>query len=276
VDHGLRARADAELHLAAETARTLGVEFSRSTLALDAGGNLQARARAARYAALDTVAKRQGARWVATAHHADDRAETVLIRLLRGGGCGSFAVLPACSPGRLRPLMRSPRSAVMAHLERHRLAWAEDPSNRDRRLLRSRVRYELLPLLESLSPTIREHLARLADEAADREQSGAPFVTDAGGARVAIGARHVRQIRQARKLSGARSHIWLPGGLELTLQRGRPDAINPSLQHVQRPPPTHDASQSSAAGADAVRSRKKPRPGRQIAGARGAKAAKSD
>src|SRR3982751_2993891 len=80
VDHGLRSEAGSELDKAQALATKLGVPFARTQLALARGGNLQARARTARYAALREVAQPEDA-VIATAHHADDRAETVLLRL---------------------------------------------------------------------------------------------------------------------------------------------------------------------------------------------------
>jgi tRNA(Ile)-lysidine synthase len=164
VDHGLRVEADAELSLAEQLARALEVPFSRSSLRVSPGGNLQARARDARYRALETVARDLGGALIATAHHADDRAETVLLRLLRGAGPDGLAVLPARDAARLRPLIRARRRDVLSHLLRHGIAFAEDPSNRDARFLRVRVRHEVLPLLEELSPGIVDHLTALADE----------------------------------------------------------------------------------------------------------------
>ena len=166
VDHGLRPAATAELDSAAAFAGQLEVPFTRSRVKVEPGGNLQARARAMRWEALRAAASRAGAAAVATGHHADDRAETLIMRLLRGTGVRGVAVLPPRDGDRIRPLYRARRSDIDAHVARHRIPHALDPSNRDPRFLRTRVRHEVLPLLERLSPRIVEHLCSLADEAA--------------------------------------------------------------------------------------------------------------
>jgi tRNA(Ile)-lysidine synthase len=163
VDHGLRPAASAELNLAQRLATDLGVPFERSALRLPAGGNIQHRAREGRYAALTAAAHKAGASLVATAHHADDRAETVLIRLLQGAGPSGLAVLPPRAGDRIRPFIRATRADILRHIERHRIPYSEDPSNQDRRFLRSQVRFELLPLMERLSPGVVSHLNALAD-----------------------------------------------------------------------------------------------------------------
>jgi tRNA(Ile)-lysidine synthase len=164
VDHGLRSEAGAELDLAETLSASLDVPFSRSRLSVHPGGNLQARARVARWDALRTAAGRVGAHRIATGHHADDRAETVLIRLLRGSRAKGLGVLPPQDGDRIRPLCRARRGDVEAHIARHHLSFAVDPSNSDPRYLRARVRREILPALEHLSPRIVEHLCRVADE----------------------------------------------------------------------------------------------------------------
>jgi tRNA(Ile)-lysidine synthase len=164
VDHGLRAEAAAELDRAEAFARQLGVPFARSRLTVPGGGNLQARAREARYVALREAAARAQAGVVATAHHREDRAETVLLRLLRGAGPRGLAVLPPRAGDLVRPFIHAPRTALEAHAARHAIPSSTDPSNRDPRFLRARVRHELLPLLRVLSPGIDEHLAALAEQ----------------------------------------------------------------------------------------------------------------
>jgi tRNA(Ile)-lysidine synthase len=178
VDHGLRAEATAELNLAEAFARNLGVPFARTRVRVPEGGNLQARARHARYEALRAAAHAHGARRIATAHHADDRAETVLMRLLRGTGARGLAVLPPRSgvarsgfetsgcESLIRPMIRARRADVLAHVARHAIPHAHDPSNENPRFLRTRIRREVLPLLEELNPGIVAHLCALADQLA--------------------------------------------------------------------------------------------------------------
>lgn len=163
VDHGLREGAEGELDLAETLAGTLAVPFSRARLRVAEGGNLQARARAARLSSLRSRAGEVGARFVATAHHADDRAETFLLRLLRAAGPRGLAVLPAIDGDLARPLLRASRPAIEAHAARHALPFARDPSNENPRFARVRVRREVLPLLRDLDPRIVDHLGTLAD-----------------------------------------------------------------------------------------------------------------
>jgi len=165
IDHGLRAEAPLELDAAASFAKELDVPFGRSRVNVDAGGNLQARARTARWDALEAAARSAGAARIATGHHADDRAETLLIRVLRGTTTRGLAVLPPRDGDRIRPMLQARRSDVDAHVRRHRVPHSLDPSNRDPRFLRVRVRQEILPALERLNPRVVEHMYALADDA---------------------------------------------------------------------------------------------------------------
>lgn len=175
VDHGLRPEAAAELDLAESFARSVDVPFTRSHVTVGPGANLQARARESRWNALREAAVRVGANRIATGHHADDRAETVLIRMLRGSRAHGLGVLPPRDGDRIRPLCRARRSDVEAHIARHHLPYAVDPSNRDPRYLRTRVRHELLPTLERLSPRVVEHLCRIADDLSRNRQGFGPL-----------------------------------------------------------------------------------------------------
>jgi tRNA(Ile)-lysidine synthase len=166
VDHGLRAGAGAELDQAERLARGLDVPFDRTRVVVEPGGNLQARARNARWSALTAAAARSGASRIATGHHADDRAETVVMRLLRGRcQVRNLAVLEPRSGDRIRPMLRARRTDIDAHIARHAVPCSIDPSNSNPRFLRVRVRTEILPAMERLSPKIVEHLCALADDA---------------------------------------------------------------------------------------------------------------
>lgn len=235
VDHGLRRDAAAELDLAERLAATCGVPFGRTSVQVEKGGNLQARARLARRAALESAALRSSATRIATAHHADDRAETVLLRLLHGASSRALAVLPAAEGAFIRPFIRARKSDVVSHLARHEIAFAEDPSNSDRQFLRVRVRLEVLPLLADLSPGIVNHLTSLADELGE---PAAPRVLDDSGAEVPLRRAHVEALRRALRL-GRRARIRLSDDRELEVNPKSGEVrVNraKALEHTPRNP----------------------------------------
>ncbi|BEV02354.1 tRNA lysidine(34) synthetase TilS [Novosphingobium olei] len=150
VDHGLRAEAAAEAALVARVCADLGVTHDTLTLSLPSGAGVQERARAARYAALAEWAGRKGLGALVVAHHADDQAETVLMRLNRGAGVRGLAAMRARSatPGAphlplLRPLLGWRREELAAVVAEVGLVAVADPSNEDPRFERVRVRSAL-------------------------------------------------------------------------------------------------------------------------------------
>ncbi|MFZ5876263.1 MAG: tRNA lysidine(34) synthetase TilS [Nitrospirota bacterium] len=166
-DHGLRGAQSAEearavLEIAARWGVPCAVERARDG-AIDARGQgLQAAARAARYEFFDRVADAVGAQWIATAHTADDQAETVLMRWLRGAGPSALAGMPAVRGRVIRPLMDVTRAEIEAYAAAHGLAPVQDPSNHDPRFLRVRVRRDLMPALREINPRAAETMARSA------------------------------------------------------------------------------------------------------------------
>jgi tRNA(Ile)-lysidine synthase len=168
VDHGLRAEAAAELQLAADLALSLDIPFVGLRVEVGRGASMQAQARQARYASLLECAAAHGATRVAVGHTLDDQAETVLARVLRGTGIeGLAAIDPERADGVVRPLIDAERSLVQAYVRELALPHALDPSNRDLRFLRVRVRTELLPRLARENPRLNQALAHLADDARD-------------------------------------------------------------------------------------------------------------
>ncbi|MBI2354021.1 MAG: tRNA lysidine(34) synthetase TilS [Deltaproteobacteria bacterium] len=125
--------------------------------------NLEDAGRRARHAFFEELRRKWGAAAVALGHHADDQAETVLMRLLRGAGSAGLSGMPYRNErGFIRPLLDVTRSEIEEWLTQKGLAWREDQSNRDTAFLRNRIRHELLPLLEGYNPAVRERLTATA------------------------------------------------------------------------------------------------------------------
>ncbi len=139
-------------------------------LARAAGTNVEDTARRVRYDWLAATAAELGARWVATGHTADDQAETVLHRLLRGTGLRGLRGIAARRPlaqsvELVRPLLEVSRAEILEYLRAATLDWREDATNRDLAYTRNRIRHELLPQLAEYNPAIGSLLGRLARQA---------------------------------------------------------------------------------------------------------------
>lgn len=130
------------------------------------GRSLEDWARTQRYRALAEVAGELGADTVFTAHHADDQAETVLLRLARGAGlqgASAMSVRSRTGGSRVRPLLSLPRRVLRIYAVSHGLSWVEDPSNQDTDRARNQVRQVVLPALEQAVPGAAANLARAAE-----------------------------------------------------------------------------------------------------------------
>lgn len=168
VHHGLQDAADRWLAFCEREAARQGVRFGSTRLAAspDAGVNLEAWARDARYAALWQAAADTGAVALLTAHHADDQLETVFMRLARGSGpeaLGGMAPAERRAGGwLLRPLLGVGRDRIDAYARARRLEWVEDPMNVDEALLRTALRTRVLPALAAAVPGLRDNVLRSA------------------------------------------------------------------------------------------------------------------
>jgi tRNA(Ile)-lysidine synthase len=178
VNHRLRgADSDADERFVCDLARSLSLEcrsisIDVKEMALLHGANLEDTARQVRYDWLGQIARECGAGWIATGHTADDQAETVLHRLIRGAGIQGLrgiAALRELTPGisLVRPLLDVSRAEVIKYLEAKGQRWRDDASNRDPTFTRNRIRLELLPLLKSFNPVIVDVLGRLAEQAGE-------------------------------------------------------------------------------------------------------------
>lgn len=171
VDHGLRPESVREAEYVREICTRLGIRHDILNLALPPGPALQERARDARYTALGTWAAQNGLSGIATAHHADDQAETLLMRLARGAGVRGLAAMRPRSalPGMpecqlLRPLLGWRRSELAGIVAAAGVEPVLDPSNHDLRFERARVR-EQLSNLRDLDPMALATSARHLGEA---------------------------------------------------------------------------------------------------------------
>jgi tRNA(Ile)-lysidine synthase len=230
VDHGMRPEASAELDLAERCASRWAVPFERKRVEVKGNSNLQALARDARYAALGACAEARGLNYIVTAHHLEDRAETVLLRLLRGAGPEGLRVLPPRLGNKLRPLIRASKSQILAYLEKHEIPWAIDPSNDNRRFSRVRVRHELLPLMRELSPGIVDHLNNLADELG---LPPLPTVTDEQGRELMLNRSQRALLRKALESGQNQAEIWLSEARSLVID---PNTNQPRVVSTPRRP----------------------------------------
>jgi len=192
VDHGLRKEAKREAAAVGKLARKLGVAHRtlRWSGSKPAAG-LQQAARAARYKLLSEAARKLKAGHVLTAHTLDDQAETVLIRMSRGSGLRGLAAMQRLSrlnggePALqlVRPFIDIPKARLIATLKAAKIAYADDPSNRDPRFARARLR-ALMPALAREGLTARR-LAVLAQRLR-RADRALEAVTDRAEAEIAV------------------------------------------------------------------------------------------
>ncbi len=125
--------------------------------------SLEEAGREARYRFFEQLRRQYKAAAVAVAHHAEDQAETFLIRLLRGSGTSGLGCMPYRNNRHIiRPLLDISRSELRRYLAAQKQSWREDRSNLDHSFLRNRIRHELLPLLEEYAPAVAHRLAATA------------------------------------------------------------------------------------------------------------------
>jgi tRNA(Ile)-lysidine synthase len=184
-NHQLRgAESDADESFVAQLAAARGIEFiaGREDVAATArarGLNLEDAARRLRYAFFASQVGSGRVTRVAVAHSADDQAETVLARLIRGTGPAGLASIYPVKGHVVRPLLQVRRSELREYLVALGQTWRDDASNLDLTRLRARLRHQVLPILEKqLQPAIIEHLGRLARMAREDESFWAALVSE--------------------------------------------------------------------------------------------------
>jgi tRNA(Ile)-lysidine synthase len=165
VDHGLRAEAAREARDVKRLARALELEHrTMRWSSAKPGSGLPAAARTARYRLLAKAARESGATHILTAHTRDDQAETLLMRMFRGSGIAGLAAMARETEREgvrlARPLLNVSKSQLVATLKKAKVAFADDPTNRDLNFTRPRIR-AVMPMLAAEGGDAR-NLARLA------------------------------------------------------------------------------------------------------------------
>ncbi len=180
VHHGLSANADHWANFCQQQCLLLDVPLQIVHVNVDKDSHLgvEAAARELRYEALfnykldsDGRSKNQPD-YIATAHHQDDQAETLLVQLFRGAGIKGLSSMAAVDKARrlLRPLLSVPRKALQEYAESHHIEWCEDESNDNTQYERNFVRHDVLPILETRHQAIKSVLARTASHLAEANQ----------------------------------------------------------------------------------------------------------
>ncbi|MDP2002264.1 MAG: tRNA lysidine(34) synthetase TilS [Desulfurivibrionaceae bacterium] len=212
VDHGLRPKeAEAEERLVREAAHSLGLacecgQMEVVACAREEGLSIEHAARKLRYGFLAEVAARHGATKIAAAHTADDQAEEILLRLIRGTGRAGLTGMAGMRDGLvIRPFLGIAKAEILRYLAEEAIPYCLDSSNQERKYLRNRIRLDLLPYLQAhfnpnIGNSLRETAAILQGEeellAGMASQAYAQVVVEEGGEPSGLAIRLADFLRQ--------------------------------------------------------------------------------
>jgi tRNA(Ile)-lysidine synthase len=223
LDHGLRPESAQEAGHVAKLCRRLGIRITagKSNVARYAritGTGLEEAGRTLRYRFLVGVRQRVNADLLLTAHHADDLAEDVLMRLIRGTGWPGLSGMRCWDPARclLRPLLHTPKQDLQNFLNDINISWLEDASNTDLSNTRNRVRKELMPLLIRENPRFLTGIIRLHQQGESDSDLFASLITPL-----------VPQVKQSARFVESSVLRTLHPGLRLRLYKAVIDDLGP-------------------------------------------------
>jgi len=169
IEHGLRpGEIPAEIDFCKNLCLSLKVPFSVKSVDVKSfakaqGLNKQEAARELRYKALNEAAHEAGAARIALGHTADDQAETVIMRLLRGAGTLGLSGIPPVRKNIIRPIIGLERTEIEGFLDTEQIGFLIDSSNREEKYVRNKIRRTVMPALKSLGPDMATTIARTAD-----------------------------------------------------------------------------------------------------------------
>jgi tRNA(Ile)-lysidine synthase len=163
VDHGLRPEAADEAEHVAAICQQLDIPHAILAPSEAISGNLQSSAREARYALLEAWRGEIQVEWIATAHHADDQLETVMMRLMRGSGVDGLSAIRPVNGAIIRPLLGVRKTELSDYLKTRDIAALSDPSNSDRQFDRVRMREALVHFPDFEPERIERSMAAMRD-----------------------------------------------------------------------------------------------------------------
>jgi len=156
---------------------------------------------------------------VALGHQADDQAETILFRIIRGTGIAGLAGIPYCRDVYVRPLLDVTRAQILRYLARRSIPFVDDPSNADARFARARIRHQILPALAQENPRVAEALRALAVSARAGRGIGADAAVDASAVSSLSRRAAVTVARLASR--GGTASVDVAGGRRVEVSYGR-------------------------------------------------------
>lgn len=164
IHHGLSPNANTWATHCSQLAERWGIAFKVEQIQIPVKANLEAAARKARYARLNSFLNKDDC--LILAHHQDDQAETVLLQLFRGSGIQGLAAMPVIKHFNLgwlcRPLLHCSRHELEQYAAQHHLVWVEDESNTNSYFSRNFIRHQLFPLIQQRWPGVKKAIARSA------------------------------------------------------------------------------------------------------------------
>ena len=247
-NHGLRGEeSDADETFVAERARSYGIPFhaGRGDTGAEAarrGVGIQEAARDLRYDFLIRLRASTGATRIATAHHADDNAETILLHLFRGTGVQGMSGIPVARDGIIRPLLFARREEIEEYSRIEKIPFRTDSSNAKDGYTRNAVRHHVLPLLKELvSPSVVENINRSGDNfrtlAAYLQEETTRVLTECTTGRSGGGLRLSVNGLLARPLL-LRQHAVLAAIEDVAGARPASDRVNAVLGLLEKEPGT--------------------------------------
>ncbi|MBH31283.1 MAG: tRNA lysidine(34) synthetase TilS [Candidatus Marinimicrobia bacterium] len=160
-NHNLRGEeSDEDEALVKKLAEGSDLRFTSGKWDSPSGGNFEARARKARYSFLENTRRELKCDLIATGHHTDDQAETVLMRFIEGSGYRGLRGIQKKSGKIIRPLLRFRKKELLDYAEENRLRYRVDSSNSNLNFDRNRIRKEVIPTIEKLNPSFARTVTR--------------------------------------------------------------------------------------------------------------------